>query len=483
MLAVALLAVAAAILPYALRTAWADWLAHPELWLGMGPGTVEPARYEEAARWAPGEASYPGFSAMLLHNRARATADPGERLRLLEQARERVDRAIALRPTAYRFWWLAGAIEVTRALTPGLTAEARAAALQRAVEQMREAAARFPNGPLLHQQAGAELLRAWRVAGEPVREATMQLLVRSAQLQPSRLRDNYLLILGRLGEREGLELLPRATPSTAEALLLLGDELRRRLPRASDAALADRMRTLALGAYRDALAASGLTVAALQRFSAAWRALADADEHRRVAAELRERFPRQPIAWLAFADALAREERTLEVRRALDRAVRLAREATEEVLTEALRRRADFLYAHGDPEAAISDYDELAAMRPGDVQLLLQRARCLDRLEQPDRALAAYEQIVKRSPRWIAGRYALAQAYAERFEWLEAIKQWRAIAGINRNDLGAQLQIARAYERLGLRAQAVRWYRQVLERDPDNAAARQELARLLEGGK
>ncbi|MFQ5745558.1 MAG: tetratricopeptide repeat protein [Acidobacteriota bacterium] len=84
------------------------------------------------------------------------------------------------------------------------------------------------------------------------------------------------------------------------------------------------------------------------------------------------------------------------------------------------------------------------------------------------------------APASTAAREALARAYLERREYLEAIEQWRAILSRNRQAVGPRVQIARAYASMGLLDQAVRYYSEALDLAPDNAALRREMERVVD---
>ena len=77
----------------------------------------------------------------------------------------------------------------------------------------------------------------------------------------------------------------------------------------------------------------------------------------------------------------------------------------------------------------------------------------------------------------------LARAYTSRFQYLDAIEQWRNVLARNPNAVGPNLEIARLYRAINVRDRAIDFYSRVLEIDPDHAAARRELDALLQGGR
>ncbi|MGH7276964.1 MAG: tetratricopeptide repeat protein [Candidatus Rokuibacteriota bacterium] len=61
------------------------------------------------------------------------------------------------------------------------------------------------------------------------------------------------------------------------------------------------------------------------------------------------------------------------------------------------------------------------------------------------------------------------------------MNEWRTVKGQAPKNLAARLALARAYERIGERLDALREYREILDLQPDHPGALQGLARL--GGR
>ena len=97
--------------------------------------------------------------------------------------------------------------------------------------------------------------------------------------------------------------------------------------------------------------------------------------------------------------------------------------------------------------------------------------------------LVATGRAVRVEPGSTGAKRELARAYAGRFQYLDAIEQWRDVLARNPGTVAPNLEIARLYRAINVRNRAIDFYSRVLEIEPDHTAARRELDALLQGGR
>ena len=481
--AVLVLAAALPVLRFTGRTLAASWLVFPPPLLNPIPPSDDLAVLAKAAEYAPGDATYSFLVAQLLEQRFRGTWFDEDAPAYGRQAAEAAERAVQLLPANPYYHRLAGSIALDRASHPSASPEQAQARASAALRSMQQALSNSPYSPLLHQQVGVELSRAWQLIGDEGRRLALTSLRRAAALETSRLRSILENTWARNPSPSGDIELDAVTPETAPARLMLAVflEERAQLQMVIDQERGGALQALALAEYRRAVLLSDLDPDPLARWTAAHRRLAPDDVEAFVTAaqQLADLHPDRPEAWLAVADAAARAADPAEEMATVARAVELARERGRGAQSRALRRQADLFFERGLYEPALEDYRLLATIAPRDPHPFVRAGRCLDALGRSEEALASYEDAVRTAPRSAVTREALARAYLERHEYLEAIQEWRAVLALDRNAVGPRLRIARAYVSMGLPDQAMQAYSEALEISGNASSVRAEMDDLL----
>ena len=117
-----------------------------------------------------------------------------------------------------------------------------------------------------------------------------------------------------------------------------------------------------------------------------------------------------------------------------------------------------------DPPRALAIRERLAALTPGDVDLRREMVASYLKAGRSVRALAEARAIVD---------YLLGESRLE-----EAAAAARLVMQIDPWDVAARIRLSGILTRLGQNDEAVEMLQVVLARDPSNATAKQELARL-----
>ncbi len=521
---------------FALRTMLAAWLVFPSpLPNPLPPDRTRPSavadRVDRAAAWAPGEAHYPFLLAQLQQQRMRAGwlagTSTGDGLAAMVAAQ----RAVALLPTNPYYHRLAGSVALDRALHPASSPDQVAHLIDQALYGMSSATAHGPFWPLVHQQVGLELLRAWSVLDDEGKTMALGVLRQAVAWDPSFLETALATAWARRGGTYDYEFFNALTPETAAGRSTLGRFLEGHAQRI---ALAEPdqfpvIRVQALTAYRRALELSGLGFEHLESWIGGYQLLHSGEPQAflEAATRLASEYSGRPEPQLALAIAAAAADDTTVQRRAAAAAVISAVAGLETMLSErgypahvlyesdpealrslladavraldprrqpdqrqtlqarvamyarALRYQADLLSGDQLWEPALERYRRLSVLEPRRGYALIQAGRCLDALGRGEEALAIYQVAVRVEPRSRATRQTLARAYLRRHEYLEAIDQWRAILARNARDTGSRVQIARVFAEMGLLAEAMREYTEALEHDPGNASVRREMDELV----
>jgi len=536
-LALVAIPLAALSVRFALRTMLAAWLVFPSPLPNPEPtdGTNSSAvsdHIELAARWTPGEAHYPFLAAQLHQQGMRAGWLAETATSSGFAAMVAAQRALALLPTNPYYHWLAGSVALDLALHPASSPDQVAHLIDQAVDSMKSATARGPSWPLVHQQVGLELLRAWSVLDEDSRSMARRVLRQAVAWDPSFLETALTTVWARQGGTYDYELFNTLTPDTAAGRSTLARFLEREAQRMAlaDPAQFPTVRSQALTAHRQALELSGLGFEHLQFWIGGYQRLHADEPHEflEAATQLASQYPARPEPQLALAIAAAATGDATVERRAAAVAVisavaglaamvsdlgqpgHLLRDADPEALrsllagtfraldsrrqpergqtlqtqismyVRVLRYQADLWFRDQLWDPALEGYRRLAVLEPRDAYALIQAGRCLDALDRSEEALASYQVAVRAEPRSSAARQALARAYFQRHEYLAAIDQWRALLARNPRDTRSRVEIARAFGEMGLLAEAVREYTEALEKDPGNASVRREMDEMVQ---
>src|SRR5262249_55552016 len=132
---------------------------------------------------------------------------------------------------------------------------------------------------------------------------------------------------------------------------------------------------------------------------------------------------------------------------------------------------ARYLGERGLRDQALDEWTTIVAADGRDALARFALANALEASGQGDRALEEYRQAVALDGR-SEFRARLAQRLWATHQYFQATAEWRAIREREPRNLEARLALARAYVRVGERADALREYRALLALDEAHAAAR-----------
>jgi glycosyltransferase involved in cell wall biosynthesis/tetratricopeptide (TPR) repeat protein len=167
---------------------------------------------------------------------------------------------------------------------------------------------------------------------------------------------------------------------------------------------------------------------------------------------------------------------------AIDAARALAQQMlAEESGSSRVRGNAQALLAslrsRSDPDAAVQDWEQLAAQDPGAIEPLLQIARVRKRQQRNDEACRAFQAVLDRQPDHAEALMGYGQALAES-DPAAAIRHFARWAERRPRDIAPRLELVQRYQKARdwQRAEAV--YREILEL-PDDRKALLRLAQIL----
>jgi tetratricopeptide (TPR) repeat protein len=415
-----------------------------------------------------------------------APADPAERQRTalarLAEGRADLERALRVAPTNPSLHHHLAVLEATDAVVAGRTG---AAALAPPLAHVARAIALQPDEPRLYYSAARLAQTALPELG---REAAREAVRRGPELIPD-LVDLYRPI--GLTEQAWLGLVPetpvdRLDLATAlEDRQLVGEGLA--AYRAALAGAPEPVRPLYRWMFALALLRAGQAAAAEAELAEALKAdpqnpelhrahgqaraargAADAlDSYRAALAAAEQRARARPIP-PPFALRDARLQRIAErhAGQGWDRPSRYRR---------ALGR---YLVEHKLWDAAAAEWQRLASDDPRDAEAQFAYGEALDGSGHAREALERYRQAVALDGNARHYRERLAQRLWDGEQFYRAIEEWRTLKSLAPASAAPRLALARAYEKLGERADALREYRELLELAPENPGAREALTRL-----
>jgi tetratricopeptide (TPR) repeat protein len=149
---------------------------------------------------------------------------------------------------------------------------------------------------------------------------------------------------------------------------------------------------------------------------------------------------------------------------------------TDAYMTLALWKRDQ-----GNLDDAIKLYEAALQVKPNDTLLLMNSADLYIRNKQNAEAAGAYLKVVESNPKWLAAYRSLADLYRyqmpERHEEIPSILQ-KGLDANPDNELYFVGPLAIYYKDFGPKDEAIKWYERLLELDPTNATAKEELDQL-----
>jgi tetratricopeptide (TPR) repeat protein len=466
-------------LRFLLRTGWAAWLVFPSQLAIAPPVGIDVEVLRQAARLAPGEASYAAFEAQFEMTASRARGLPAAAaVDVMDRAYSSAERAHRLAPTSAPYARLVGSAALRYAEL--VAAEDQATWVEAGRHALESATRLAPNSPRIHQEAGLELVRVWPALEPEAQEFALRALRRGATLDPSQLDLTSSVLRARLPERLWATYLVQATPPTPAAMARLGSILED----AHAARALPELKTAALAAFEQAAESSDLRLTLVDDWTrAVARLTPDREERQRLATRFAARNAARAEGYLplidlcqtqgcrsaAFEDAIGLVETGVVSRVAGSR-------RPDIVVRERYGRH---LAATGSCELAIPVLETVASAEPQNPTPRLAQAACYRSLGREDERVRTLQDAAGRAPRNNEVRARLADAYFDNSDYLGAIDEWRRLARQSPTSVAPRLSIARAYATMGLRDQALRAYAEVLEIEPEHAAARAAMTRML----
>jgi tetratricopeptide (TPR) repeat protein len=135
----------------------------------------------------------------------------------------------------------------------------------------------------------------------------------------------------------------------------------------------------------------------------------------------------------------------------------------------------------GELEEAIKLYETALEIRPDDTLLLMNSADLYIRNEQYAEAAGVYVKVMESNPKWLAAYRSLADLYRyqmpERHIEIPSILK-KGLEANSDNELYFVGPIAVYYKDFGPTDEAIKWYERLLELDPENTTAKNELEEL-----
>jgi len=149
--------------------------------------------------------------------------------------------------------------------------------------------------------------------------------------------------------------------------------------------------------------------------------------------------------------------------------------------TSAYMKIAAWKRDQGQLKEAIKLYESALEVRPDDTLLLMNIAELYTRNQQYPEAAGAYVKVMESNPKWLAAYRSLADLYRyqmpERKIEIPSILK-RGLEANSENELYFVGPLAVYYKDFGPEEEAIRWYERLIELDPTNTTAKNELEEL-----
>jgi len=148
-------------------------------------------------------------------------------------------------------------------------------------------------------------------------------------------------------------------------------------------------------------------------------------------------------------------------------------------LTQASLNLGILLLEEKQPVEAARHFSDVVAARPADARAHLLLADAWAQAGEQAKAIEGYRKVIALDPRSRDACYSLARALIEQRNFAEAETLLTRAIELVPADVGVRLEMARLWELTGREEQALRFYSEVAQKQPGNAAARRRLGELL----
>ncbi|MCG3172698.1 MAG: Beta-barrel assembly-enhancing protease [Myxococcota bacterium] len=129
---------------------------------------------------------------------------------------------------------------------------------------------------------------------------------------------------------------------------------------------------------------------------------------------------------------------------------------------------ADHLLRQDKKNDAVKLFDKVDAARPGGLWVTLARAEIHEAAGDTDKAIAAYEKALTRSPNVAGLHRKLAKLYLKKGEKLKSFQAWQKVAEFEPKDYEAVITLARTTAETGNDAEATKWYERAASIRPND---------------
>ncbi|MFZ5952108.1 MAG: tetratricopeptide repeat protein [Candidatus Rifleibacteriota bacterium] len=133
------------------------------------------------------------------------------------------------------------------------------------------------------------------------------------------------------------------------------------------------------------------------------------------------------------------------------------------------------LFEQGQYDKALAQIDKAIQKNPQNPDYYSTRGVFLHRMNDPIRAIEAYQDALRVSPDHCFSHYNLGLIYMRQNKILQAISEWESVIKVKPRDVDAIFNIAVALSHLGKSKQAVPFYEKVIQIQPTHVQAHQNL--------
>lgn len=142
---------------------------------------------------------------------------------------------------------------------------------------------------------------------------------------------------------------------------------------------------------------------------------------------------------------------------------------------------ANYKREKGEYEEAIKIYKAALEVRPTDTLLLMNLAELYERTKEYSGAESAYLRVTENNPKWISAYRKLADLYCynlkEKQSEIPKILN-KGMENNSENELYFVGPLAVYYKDFGPKEEAIKWYKKLIDLDPTNETAKNELAEI-----
>lgn len=133
------------------------------------------------------------------------------------------------------------------------------------------------------------------------------------------------------------------------------------------------------------------------------------------------------------------------------------------------------LFDQGQYDKALAQIEKAIQKAPENPDYYSTKGVFLHRMNDPIRAIEAYQVALQVAPDHCFSHYNLGLIYMRQNKILQAISEWEAVIKIKPNDVDAIFNIAVALSHLGKSKQSIPFYEKVLKLQPEHVQAHQNL--------